>query len=103
FLLFSCGEEDSVIRTEAHLVGQTVHGLLAMVLGDRSAPLAAFPGCIAQSGKSLGACPFVHVVEKLAALIGRARGGNGAYDSAFVHDSREQAEPGAFKLFSDVA
>src|SRR6185369_6537102 len=76
------GEEDSVIRTEPHRLGQAVHALLAVVLGDRASPLAALPRGIAEAGEALAPRPFVHVVEELAALLGRAGGRNGANDRA---------------------
>src|SRR6185369_14977157 len=94
--------EDSVIRTEPHRLGQAVHALLAVVLGDRASPLAALPRGIAEAGEALAPRPFVHVIEELAALLGRAGSRNGANDRALFDEAGEQAEARAFEMLADV-
>ena len=67
---------------------ERVHALLAVVLGDRAAPLAALAGGVAEAGIAFAARPFVHVVEELAALLGGAGRRNGADDAALLDDLR---------------
>ena len=66
------GEEDAVVGAKAHRLGERVHALGAVVLGDRAAPFAALAGRIAESGEAFASRPFVHVVEEFAALFGGA-------------------------------
>ena len=67
------GEEDAVVGAKAHRLGQLVHALGAVVLGDRAAPFAALAGGVAEAGEAFAARPFVHLVEEFAALVGGAR------------------------------
>src|SRR5262249_2484020 len=103
FLLFAGGEEDAIVGPEAHFLGKAVHALLAMLLGDRPAPLPALAGCIAEPGEALAPRPFVHVVEELAAFFRRPGCGNCADNATLVYDSREQAEARTLEMPADVA
>ncbi len=86
------GEEQAVVGPEAEFGVDLFHVLGAVVLGDRAAELAALAGDVAEPGKGLRRGPVVHVVEELAALLGRARRGDRADHPALAHDLLEQAE-----------
>ena len=101
-LFLAGGEEDAVVGPEAHRLGDAVHPLLAMVLGDRAAPLAALARRIAEAGKALAPRPFVHVVEELAALLGSAGSRHRANHGALLDQSREEAEARALEVAGNV-
>src|SRR6185503_8213785 len=80
-----------------------VHAFVAVVLGDRAAPLAALPGGVTQAREALAPRPFVHVVEEFAALFGRAGRRDRADDATLLDDAGEQAETRAFEMCADIA
>src|SRR5439155_26456296 len=83
--LLACREEDAVIRTKAHRDREPVHALVPVVLGNGSAPLAAFARRITETGEALAPRPFIHVVEEFAALLGGAGRRDCAYDGPLLH------------------
>ena len=97
------GEETAIIRAKAERLIQRQHAFLAMVLGDGAAELTALAGDIAETGIAFAARPFVHVVEELAALFGRAGRRNGAHDVAALHHLGEQAKARPDEVAADIA
>jgi hypothetical protein len=100
--LLAGGEEDAVVRAEAELGDELARCLLAMVLGDRAAELAAFLRDVAEARIAFAARPFVHLVEEFAALLGRDRCRDCADDAAGLDELGEQAEAGAAEVIGDV-
>ena len=74
-----------------------------MILGDRTPPLTALAGCVAEPGKALAPRPLVHIVEELAALFCRARCGDRPHHRTLIHEPREQAEARASEMLAHVA
>src|SRR5207237_10064098 len=97
------GEEDAIVGSEAERLDEPAGRLLAVILRDRAAELAALLGDIAQAGMALAARPVVHIVKEFAALAHRAWRRNGADHAAFADDAVEQTEPRAFEMVGDVA
>src|SRR6185295_8963072 len=74
-----------------------------VILGDRAAPFAALARGVSKAREALAPRPFVHVVEELAALFGRAGRWHGANDRAFLDQSGKQAEARSLEMAADVA
>ena len=70
-LLRACREHHAVVGAQPQPFGQRAHAVVAVILGDRPAPLAPSPRRIAQAGEALALRPAVQIVEELAALAGR--------------------------------
>ncbi len=78
----ACGKEQPIVVAEAQFGVNRLHAVFAVVLGDRSAEVAAFARNIAEACIALAARPFVHLVEEFAALFGGARRKDRAHDAA---------------------
>ena len=98
----SGGEENPVVWAQAHFIGEAVHAFLAMVLRNGSAPFAALSSGITEAREALRPCPFVHVVEELAALLCGRRRGDRTHDITGFDNLGEQAESGPFEMIADL-
>src|SRR5206468_11241654 len=95
-------KEQTVVGTNAERMGERIHLLGPMVLGDWAAPFATLACRIAETCEAFGALPFVHVVEEFAAKAGGVWSGHGADHAGAFDNLGEQAEARTAELLANI-
>ena len=99
---FASGKKQPVVGTNAERMGERIHLLGPMVLGDWAAPFATLACRVAETCETFGARPFVHVVEEFAAKAGGVWSGHGADHAGAFDNLGEQAEARTAELLADI-